>query len=189
MRRSLFFSRDVVEQDYWRNIPVTLKIGLRSVAVLAAYLTVKLVLLVAMPPLVVTAILPVVAPLGTVAVIRVSELTVKLADVPLKVTLVVCVRAVPTIVTGVPTGPLGGENEETVGATLNWRELVSLVAPVTTVTLPVSAPGGTVAKMKVVPVSTAVVALVPPNFTTDELLNPWPRIPIWAPSLPELGCV
>lgn len=79
----------------------------------------KLVLLTALPPFVVTAILPVVAAVGTVPVICVSELTVKLADSPWNVTFVVCVNPVPVIVTGVPTGPLGGENEINVGVTLN----------------------------------------------------------------------
>jgi hypothetical protein len=49
---------------------------------------VKLVVLDAMPPLVVTAILPVVAVAGTVAVICVSEFTVKVAETWLKVTFV-----------------------------------------------------------------------------------------------------
>ena len=66
------------------------------------------VALVAVPPFVVTTILPVVAPIGTVAVICSSESTVKLADLPLNVTLVPCVNAVPTIETEVPTEPLGG---------------------------------------------------------------------------------
>jgi hypothetical protein len=34
-----------------------------------------------------------------------------------------------------------------------------------------------------------VVAFVPPNFTTEELLKPWPRMPTFAPSLPEVDCI
>jgi hypothetical protein len=56
---------------------------------------------------------------AAVAVIRSSESTVKMADLPLNVTLVPCVNAVPTIETEVPTGPLGGVNEVRVGVTLN----------------------------------------------------------------------
>jgi hypothetical protein len=40
------------------------------------------------------------------------------ADFPLNVTLVVCFRPVPVMVTEVPTGPLGGANEMIVGVTL-----------------------------------------------------------------------
>src|SRR2546428_12350333 len=70
--------------------------------------TVKLVVLVAVPPGVVTRSGPVVAPVGTVARIAVSEVTVKLALAPLNVTAVAPVKAVPLIVTVVPTCPLGG---------------------------------------------------------------------------------
>ncbi len=134
--------------------------------------TVKLVVLLALPPLVVTAIFPVVAPVGTVAVICVSEFTVKVADFPLKVTLVAWVKPVPVIVTDVPTGPFGGAKLVTVGFTLNVCELVRVAVPVVTVTEPVSAPAGTVANRKVVPDRVTVVACVPPNFTTDALLKP-----------------
>ena len=98
-------------------------------------MTVKLVVLVALPPFVVTAILPVVAPVGTVAVICVSEFTVNTAEVPLNFTFVICVRPAPVIVTGVPTGPLGGVNDVNVGLTLKVCELVSVVAAVTTLTV------------------------------------------------------
>ena len=57
----------------------------------------KLVALVALPPLVVTLIFPVVAPVGTVAVISMSETSVKLADFPLNVTFVV----LPAVAKGV----------------------------------------------------------------------------------------
>ena len=79
--------------------------------------TVKLDALVPVPPPFVTAIGPVVAPVGTLAVICVSELTLKVvAFVPLKATLVAPVKLVPVIVTDVPTGPLVGVKELTVGA-------------------------------------------------------------------------
>src|SRR6476469_7809714 len=79
--------------------------------------TVKLLLLLAVPPPVVTAIRPVLAPLGTVAVILVAETTVKLAAaVPLKLTAVAPVKLVPVMVTTVPAGPEVGVNEAMVGA-------------------------------------------------------------------------
>src|SRR6266566_7952875 len=72
-------------------------------------LTVKLLALVARPPGAITVIGPVVAPLGTVAVICVSEFTVKDAFVPLKATTEAEVNAVPVRTTLVPTVPLVGE--------------------------------------------------------------------------------
>jgi hypothetical protein len=78
---------------------------------LGAAVTLKLVELVAVPPGVVTLIGPLVAALGTVAVIWVSEFTVNCAAVPLKATFVAPVNPEPLIVTEVPTGPLVGENE------------------------------------------------------------------------------
>jgi hypothetical protein len=64
---------------------------------------------VAVPPGVVTLIVPEVAPLGTVAVIEAAELTVKLAPMPLNETVVAPVKLVPLTLTLVPTGPLVGE--------------------------------------------------------------------------------
>jgi hypothetical protein len=78
--------------------------------------TVKAVSLVAVPPAVVTAITPVVARCGTIAVICVAESSVKVALVVLNVTAVVPVRSVPAIVTDVPTGPLAGEKLAMLGA-------------------------------------------------------------------------
>src|SRR5437773_292193 len=71
-------------------------------------ITVKLAALLAVPPGVVTLIGPLVAPAGTVAVIAVAELTVKLALVPLNSTALAPVKLVPLIVTLAPTGPLPG---------------------------------------------------------------------------------
>ena len=72
--------------------------------------TVKLEELVAVPPGAETEIGPVVAPEGTVAVIWVSETTVKLVELTaLKVTSVAPVKPEPTIVTEVPSGPEVGE--------------------------------------------------------------------------------
>src|SRR6476646_5790571 len=53
---------------------------------------------------------PVVAPAGTVVVIVPEGLTVKAATTPLNETAVAPVKAVPVIVTLVPTGPKVGAN-------------------------------------------------------------------------------
>jgi hypothetical protein len=71
--------------------------------------------------------------------------------------------------------------------TVNLRRLVRAVVPVVTVTYPLVAPAGTVACRNVVPVRVTVVAWTPLNFTSEELLNPWPRIPIVLPTFPEYG--
>jgi len=78
--------------------------------------TVKLVVLVAVPPGVVTRSGPVVAPVGTAAWIAVPEVTVKLALTPLNVTAVAPVKFVPLSVTLLPTGPLVGVKLVSVGA-------------------------------------------------------------------------
>src|SRR5439155_16576584 len=88
--------------------------------------TVKLPALLAVPPEVVTLIGPLVAPAGTVAVIAVAGLTVKLALVPLNRTALASVKLVPLIVTLVPTGPLAGVKLEMVGGLIT----VKLPAPV-----------------------------------------------------------
>ncbi len=95
------------------------------------------------PPLVTTVIFPVVAPVGTVVEICVSEFTVKVAAVPLKATAVVCVKPLPVMVTGVPTEPLVGLKLVIFGVTLKTAIVLRVVEPVVTVILPVSAPAGT----------------------------------------------
>jgi hypothetical protein len=99
---------------------------------------------------VVTRIRPVVAPDGTVAVIRVELVTTNPgAFTLLKVTEVVPVKFVPLIVTDVPTGPDVGENELIVGAvpdvTVKLLALVAVPTPVVAWIGPLVAPAGTVA--------------------------------------------
>lgn len=78
--------------------------------------TVKLLEEVAVPSGVVTAMVPVVVPLATVAEMCVSLLTVKLvAALPLKVTAVAPVKLAPVMTTEVPTGPLAGLKLDIVG--------------------------------------------------------------------------
>jgi hypothetical protein len=109
--------------------------------------TVKFDALVAVPDGVVTVILPVVAPAGTVVVIRPSFATLKLADVPLNRTLVAPVRLVPLMVTAVPGAPLDGEKLLIVGFANNTKSVRLTPTPSDVVAriLPVVAPIGTVA--------------------------------------------
>ena len=110
--------------------------------------TVKVPELVAVPPGVVMTTFPVIAKLGTVADTLLSELTVNvMAFTPPKVTFVVCVRPVPSMVTTVPIGPLVGAMLLIVGVTLNCWLLFRFPLGRTTVTVPVLAPLGTVAVM------------------------------------------
>src|SRR3989442_1705909 len=123
-------------------------VGVKELIAGGEAVTVKLLALVAVPAEVVTRIGPVVAPLGTLAVIWVFEFTVKVAVVPLKVTAVAPVKLVPLIVTVVPTGPLVGVKELIVGGDVVTVKLLALVAvPAEVVTLmsPEVAPLGAVA--------------------------------------------
>src|SRR5438046_4787524 len=109
--------------------------------------TVKLAALLAVPPGVVTLIGPLEAPAGTVVVIAVAELTVKLALVPLNSTAEAPVKLVPLMVTLVPTGPLPGVKLEIVGGVLNVKLAALLAVPseVVRMTGPPETPAGTVA--------------------------------------------
>jgi hypothetical protein len=157
------------------EVPTGPDIGENDEIVGLAVVTVNLWALVAVPPGVVTEILPVVAPEGTTAVIFVAELTVNdVALTPLNFTDVVVnpvpLKFVPLIVTVVPTGPLVGENEEIVGAgavvevTVKTEELVAVPSGVVTLIGPVVAPAGTGAVIFVKPF-TANVADVALNVT------------------------
>jgi len=107
---------------------------------------VKVCELVAVPDFVLTVIRPVFAPLGTVAVISMSETMVNLAaTVSPKFTAVVCVKPLPLIVTKVPTAPLAGLNPLICGKTRNGILLLSAPLGVFTLIRPSVAPAGTVA--------------------------------------------
>jgi hypothetical protein len=102
--------------------------------------------LVTVPPGVVTAIAPVVEPVGIVAVILVALFTVKLvAAVPFTVTAVAPVKLLPVSVTVEPIGPDVGVNDVIVGAgAVTVKELVVVVPKLlVTVIVPVVAPEGT----------------------------------------------
>src|SRR5262245_3526737 len=95
--------------------------------------TMKFVELVAVPPGVVTAILPVLVSAGTVAVILMGLLTVKVAAMPLNVTDEALRKVFPLMITLVPASPEVGEKLVMVGRT---RKLLALQpAPARLVTL------------------------------------------------------
>src|SRR6266850_1115281 len=120
--------------------------GVKPVIV-GGLITVKLPALVAVPPGVVTLIVPVVALVGTVARMDVAEMTVKVALTPLKATQVVPVKLVPLMVTLVQAGPLGGVKPVIVGGfiTVQLTALVAVPPGVVTLIVPVVALVGTVA--------------------------------------------
>ena len=145
-------------------------VGLNEVMVGApGTVTVKLVALVPVPPEVVTEMGPVVAPVGTVAVIRVLLFTVNVvAETPLNFTEVAPVKPVPVITTDVPTGPLVGLKDVTVGTaaavTSKLAALVAVPSAFVTEIGPSGAPAGTVVVI-VCGLLTAKVAETPLNLT------------------------
>ena len=76
-----------------------------------------------------------------------SEFTAKVAVVPLNLTAVAPVKAVPVIVILAPTAPLVGEKLVMVGGGITVKELALVPVPagLDTVMVPVVAPLGTVA--------------------------------------------
>src|SRR5690349_20066092 len=150
--------------------------------------TVKLLVLVALPAAVVTVTGPVAAPVGTMAWIAASDCTVKVAPSPLNVTEVAPVRAEPLIVTLVPTGPLAGAKLAIVGGgtTVNAPVLVAVPPGVVTLSGPVLAPAGTVAWIAVAEV-TAKLAPNPLNVTALAPVKFVPLIVTLVPTVPLAG--
>lgn len=135
---------------------------------------VMFVVLVTVPPGVVTEMAPVVAPTGILAVICVAEFTVKLvALVPLKLTVVAPVKSVPVITTGEPIAPDVGVNDEIVGGgmTVKLEELVTVPPGVVIEMVPVETPEGTVAVICVAELTVKLVASVPLNRTAVALVK------------------
>jgi hypothetical protein len=157
---------------------------------------VKFVALVAVPELVVTAIGPVTALLGTVAEIWVGESTVKVvAATPPKVTDVAPVNDPPVMVTTVPGFPLVGVKLLMQGpdpvVTVKLVVLVAVPSESVTAMGPVVAPAGTVAVICVFELTVNVVAAVPLNVTDDTALgaswNPLPVMMTCVPTGPHVG--
>jgi hypothetical protein len=150
-------------------------------------ITVKVPVLIVLPPGVVTPIFPLFAPVGTRNVSFESVFTVyEVTATPPTVIFAVWISPVPVRTIGSPTFPLVGEKLMSLGGTLNILLLISVPDPVVTATNPVS-PEGTVAVIKVFD-STWKDAAVPLNFTLLAVLNPFPKIPRVLPTAP-LGLV
>src|SRR5271165_900050 len=175
------------------EVPTAPEFGLRLVMLGFAGVTVKLELLLAIPPTV-TMTFPVVAPVGTGATMLVALQLVGVAAIPLNLTVLVpCVapKFAPAIVTDAPTNPEVGFKLVMLGAGTVTVKLVPLLAtpPTVTTTFPVVAPAGTGATMlvalqlvgvAVVPLNlTVLVPCVAPKFT--------PVIVTDAPTNPEVG--
>ena len=155
-------------------------------------ITLKMAVLVAVPPAVVTLIVPVVAPLGTVVLIEVAERTVKIAAVPLKLTAVAPVKLEPDMVMIVPTLPAVGEKVVILGAgvettTVNTAELVAVPFGVVTLIAPVVAPAGTVAVICVSETTVKEVAAVPLKLTEVAPVKLEPVMLMLEPIAPEIG--
>src|SRR5204863_572378 len=95
-------------------LAVTLALALRDALPIFAALL-------AVPSEVVTLIGPLVTPAGTVAVIAVAELTVKLALVPLNSTALAPRKVEPLIVTLARRGPLLGVQLENIGGLMTVK--------------------------------------------------------------------
>lgn len=146
----------------------------------------KSVELVPVPVGPVTAMRPVVAPAGTVAVIWVAEFTTKVDATPLNVTAVAPVKVVPVMTTLVPGKPLAGENEVTPGAVVKSVALVAVPAELLTVIRPVVAPAGTVAVILVEEL-TVNCADTPLNATEEMAVKLVPLMVTEVPGAPEAG--
>ena len=150
-------------------------------------LTVKLFAVVTVPPAVVTAMGPVVAPVGTMAVIFTDVLTVKAAAVPLNVTDDAPAKLVPLMATLVPVVPVDGVKLVIRGATMKLAALVAVPpGDVVTTIVPVFAVAGTVAVIWVGPL-TLNAALMPLNRTEETPAKLAPLMVTLAPGGPFGG--
>jgi hypothetical protein len=141
----------------------------------------------------VTTTFPVVAPVGTVAVMLLAvQLVIVVAAVPLNFTLPVPCdgpKFDPAITMDEPIAPAFGVSDEMLGAAVTVNVTPLLAEPTVTTTFPVVAPVGTVAVMLDAP-QAVVVAVVPLNLTVLlPLVDPKfdPAITTDDPTAPVLG--
>lgn len=148
----------------------------------------KSVSLSTLPAGLVTEILPVVAPDGTVALIEL-ETTVNEAETPLNLTLVALSRSVPEMVTWAPIVPEVGVKLLMVGGLMTVKLLELEPEPLGVVTLiaPVVAPEGTVTVIwESVSTENALVE-VPLNETSVAPVKLEPLMVTEAPTAPLVG--
>jgi hypothetical protein len=144
-------------------------------------------------PLANTTTLPVVAPEGTGTTIFVLLALVRVAVVPLNVTVLaatVVPKFVPVMVTEAPTAPEVGDKLVILGAATTVKVFPLLATPATmTTTLPVVAPVGTVTA-SVVAVALVTVAAVPLKVTVFDVGVVEKFVPVMvtdAPMAPDVG--
>jgi hypothetical protein len=135
-----------------------------------------------------TEIGPVVAPAGTLALIWLSDWTVKVAAVPLKATALAPPRPVPAMLTWVPAGPEAGVKPVRLGALPTWNEVALVAVPrgVATAIGPEVAPAGTVAVIWLSEI-TWKTALVPLNDTVLAVARLAPETVTWLAAAPTAG--
>jgi hypothetical protein len=139
------------------------------------------------PVAVVSVTTPVVAFLGTVAVICVLETRVYFADTPLNHTPFIPLKPEPVIVTSVPVAAEGGLSESISGSTLNVVDDVPVPLEVVTEIVPVVVPAGTRAVICVLESTLSDVAAVPWNLTAVTPVNVVPVMMTLAPIVPDAG--
>jgi hypothetical protein len=148
---------------------------------------VKLVEEVAVPPGVVTEILPVLAPAGTAMVICVALVTLNVAEAPLNATPVAPAKFVPVSITLVPTVPLAGEKLVIVGVGIfTEKDAEELALPLGVVTrrVPEVAPAGTLVRI-CVSLDTVKTAAVPLKESAVAPVRLVPVIVTLVPANPD----
>lgn len=137
----------------------------------------------------VTLMVPVVAPVGTVAVMLVADPTVNVALVPLKRTPVAPVKPVPVMVTLVPTAPLVGEKLVIVGPAVGVKvpALVAVPPAVVTFTVPAVTLAGVTAVMLVAELTVKLAAATLLNVTAVAPVKLVPAMATVAPPQPLVG--
>jgi hypothetical protein len=160
--------------------------------------TVKFEALVAVPPGVVTASRPLEVPSWTVALMDVSEITIKVVRDPFTVTALAPVKPVPVILTAVSgdeslevDAPLVGVKEVIVGAEagviVKCPVLIGDSPRVVTTIGPVLALGGTTALSNSSEIVVKLVARMPLNSTAVVCVKPLPRSITVVPTGPAAG--
>jgi hypothetical protein len=170
-------------------VPLGPLLGVKLDAAGEATGTVKLVVLVELPPGAVTEMVPLVAPAGTVVVSDVPLVaTVGVgAAVPLNLTADAPIRLVPVIVTVVPALPLLGVKLVIAGVTVKLVVLAAEPAAVVTPITPLVAVLGSVATTLVADFTVKLVAVTPLNLTAVVPERLVPVIVTCVPPVPVLG--